>query len=1148
MTTTMHQGLTEESFVEIGGETFYGIPDVDRMAPFLMSIISDSDHWLFVSSRGGLTAGRRDANSALFPYETDDRLHLAAGTTGPVTLIRPPAGGVWTPFQGRPGPEIRRNLYKSIVGNQVVFEEINPTLGLVFRYRWASSERFGFVRTASLLNQGGAAVSVEVLDGLLNILPHGLDPATYQAMSNLTHAYKRSELTQEDGRLAIFSLESLISDRAEPAEALTATVAWSYGMDGATVGLDQAAVDQFLSGGDVAEAALVTGRPGAYLLRSRVAVDAGDIAEWTIIADVARTHSHVAELVQFVESADPLPAVVESVANGTEALVSLLASADALQFTGDQMASVHHFANVAFNSMRGGVFASATRVHRDDFVEFLRMRNKPVADRHAEALMKLPAEIERRELLEDVHSTGDSQLSRLAIAYLPLTFSRRHGDPSRPWNAFSIRVRDDAGDPVVHYEGNWRDIFQNWEALCVSFPQYLPSVISLFLNASTPDGFNPYRITSQGIDWEKPEPDNPWSNIGYWGDHQIVYLQRLVDLVGRFEPSALVDMLGKAQFAYAATPYRIASYESIVRNPHATIAYDAAAADQVERQIASVGQDGELVTAADGDVLLVTMIEKLLVPSLAKISNLVPGGGIWMNTQRPEWNDANNALVGNGLSVVTACYLRMHLAGIASLLDRSPLRSVALSKEVADWAGAIAKVLADNLDYLEGELDDGRRREVIDALGGAFSDYRSQVYASGFTDISLVEISGLRTLLLNAVSHLDDTIRRNRRSDGLYHSYNLVHFSDRVPEVSVEHLDAMLEGQVAALGCGLLQADEKVALLDALFASGMYRPDQKSFMLYPPRALPAFSGKNIIPKSAVDGNELLTALVTARNTAVVRVDESGNHRFSATCKNHRALDAALDRLAEDDKWRDLVSKHRESVREVYEAVFNHHAYTGRSGSMYAYEGIGSIYWHMVAKLLLAVQESVRDASDAEVPEEMVARLVEHYWRVRSGLGFEQSAVGFGAFPMDPYSHTPAHAGAQQPGMTGQVKEEVLTRLLELGVRIDGGAITFDPLLLRAEEMLAEPAMWTMRDAADTERVIDLPAGALGMTLCQVPMIIVSGDVPSGRIDAYMADGTIHKVDGLSLDETTSAAVFQRLGTVLEIRAQVPKQAIQALTT
>ena len=65
-------------------------------------------------------------------------------------------------------------------------------------------------------------------------------------------------------------------------------------------------------------------------------------------------------------------------------------------------------------------------------------------------------------------ATLGPQAERLVLDYLPLTFSRRHGDPSRPWNKFSIRVRDAAGRRVVSYQGNWRDIFQNWEALVPS--------------------------------------------------------------------------------------------------------------------------------------------------------------------------------------------------------------------------------------------------------------------------------------------------------------------------------------------------------------------------------------------------------------------------------------------------------------------------------------------------------------------------------------------------------------------------------------------------------------------------------------------------------------------------------------------------------
>lgn len=67
----------------------------------------------------------------------------------------------------------------------------------------------------------------------------------------------------------------------------------------------------------------------------------------------------------------------------------------------------------------------------------------------------------------------------------------------------------------------------------------------------------------------------------------------------------------------------------------------------------TMGADAKLVLTKDGKVVHVNLAEKLLVPLMAKASNFVIGGGIWLNTQRPEWNDANNAIVGFGLSMVT---------------------------------------------------------------------------------------------------------------------------------------------------------------------------------------------------------------------------------------------------------------------------------------------------------------------------------------------------------------------------------------------------------------------------------------------------------------------------------------------------------------
>ena len=79
----------EGGFVTSEGEEYYRIAAYDRLAPFLMSLPSDTDLWMFVTSGGGLTAGRVDPEGSLFPYVTVDQLHDAHHHTGPLTLIRP---------------------------------------------------------------------------------------------------------------------------------------------------------------------------------------------------------------------------------------------------------------------------------------------------------------------------------------------------------------------------------------------------------------------------------------------------------------------------------------------------------------------------------------------------------------------------------------------------------------------------------------------------------------------------------------------------------------------------------------------------------------------------------------------------------------------------------------------------------------------------------------------------------------------------------------------------------------------------------------------------------------------------------------------------------------------------------------------------
>jgi hypothetical protein len=350
-------------------------------------------------------------------------------------------------------------------------------------------------------------------------------------------------------------------------------------------------------------------------------------------------------------------------------------------------------------------------------------------------------------------------------------------------------------------------------------------------------------------------------------------------------------------------------------------------------------------------------------------------------------------------------------------------------------------------------------------------------------------------------------------------------------------LPEMLEGQVAALTRGILPAREQAELVDALFSSSLYRTDQRTFVLARPQMPPSFLDKNVIPTQHVDRNPLFRELLASGDRSIVVVDDAGAHRFASALVTEGALRSALDRLAHHERWSRLVEQHHDLALDSYEAVFRHRAYVGRSGSMHAYEGVGSIYWHMVSKLLLAVQEAASTAADVDAAPDDVARLVAAYRRVRGGLGFRKSGAEFGAIPIEPYSHTPAHAGAQQPGMTGAVKEEILARLRELGVRVVDGQIVFDALLVDRRELLEESASWTVPTVDGRRDTVELGRGSFGLTVCQVP-VIVTETAEDPWVELDLADGRTLRVDGSAVPRSESAEVFARSGVVRRIRAGV----------
>ena len=1128
--------------VLIGDEVFYKISNVDSMRPFFMSIVSNSNHWLFISSTGGLSAGRKNSNYALFPYYTDDKITESSDHTGSKSIFLVTKSGstfLWEPFSSRQNNiyKTTRNLYKNSYGNKIIFEEINHDLKISFTYEWNSSDKFGFIRKSNLTNLSKTVVDIRLLDGVQNILPYGVEDSLQNSTSNLVDAYKKCEL-EEDSGIGIYSLSAIIVDKAEPSEALKANIVWSIGLEKSIKLISSTQLNAFRHGKAPVKEIDVKAERGAYLLTDDISLKPSQTKKWTIVANVNQTIDSVIEIKEALKDTDAIEKSIElSIQEGTENLISLVAASDGLQLTSDKVRNARHFANTMFNIMRGGIFDENYKIEKEDFKNYIEKANFKVFFKKAEILESLPNTFDLDYLKSLANNDNNKNFKRLCFEYLPLKFSRRHGDPSRPWNKFSINTRSEVdGSKILDYQGNWRDIFQNWEALVHSYPEFIEGMIHKFLNATTFDGYNPYRVTKDGFDWEVIEPDNPWSYIGYWGDHQIIYLLKFLEFIETYYPGKLEVYFTKDLFVYANVPYKIKPYEEILKDPKNTIEFDNKAEEKIQIKRGEIGVDGALLRETHVFIYKVNFIEKILATVLAKVSNFIPEAGIWMNTQRPEWNDANNALVGNGVSMVTLYYLRRFLNFFQEIITDVSVKEVAISSELLKFFNSVKNTLENNKSLLNGPITDFDRKQILDGLGTAASNYRTKIYNDSFSgEKSTIEIKSISSFVNIALDFLEHSIDSNKREDNLYHAYNLMTVVEG-NSIKISYLPEMLEGQVAVLSSGYLNTDSSLEVLDALKSSSLFRNDQYSYILYPNKNLPRFVDKNTLSENQIQSSELLKLLIKDGNKQVVTRDLRGDYHFNGNFNNVDFLKEALAKLP--GSYKKLVEKESEKIYAIFEDIFNHKSFTGRSGTFFGYEGLGSIYWHMVSKLLLATLEVTKYAIGNNSDSRKIGRLFDHYYEINAGIGAHKSPELYGAFPTDPYSHTPGGKGAQQPGMTGQVKEDILSRFGELGFYVKNGCLGFSPDILNPSEFITKTQSFDYYDVKGQKQNIPVSAGSLVFTICQVPIVYKSG-AELGIIIEFN-DGGTKNLKGKELDYETTQFIFKRLDKVKMVVVNVNK--------
>ena len=360
------------------------------------------------------------------------------------------------------------------------------------------------------------------------------------------------------------------------------------------------------------------------------------------------------------------------------------------------------------------------------------------------------------------------QLAEDKVFYI---YSRKHGDLERDYNFFSML-------PEFYSQGNgnFRDVNQNRR--CDTF--FAPFVgdlnIRTFYSLIQPDGYNPlgvekvtYCLKEEKIDrifadaseeekahlrsvLQKPftpgelykelnrlsedegKEDALFAEVireadgvtngrfaeGYWSDHWTYNLDLLENYLSVF-PEKEESLLYTKMYSYYKPQAKVRKREErCVRTEKGIRQYHA-----VEE---TGGKDGSLLQSnyGEGEVILVTLMEKLLLLSATKFATLdAYGMGVEMEGGKPGWYDALNGLPGLfGSSMAESCELARNLEYTIGALKRYP-EQVELLKELADFIDEIDGIVKEEKNAL---LKEEKVMGFWNKINDAKEAYRDKIY------------------------------------------------------------------------------------------------------------------------------------------------------------------------------------------------------------------------------------------------------------------------------------------------------------------------------------------------------------------------------------------------------------------------------------
>jgi len=617
--------------------------------------------WVFYTNRGqGINSfGIHHKGNAIMEFNPANTAYENTSIKGFRTFLRKD-GVCYEPF-GSYDKAAKRTM--SVEKNRLVIEEENAEYGIRTKvtYYVLPKESIGaLVRRVSVTNISGEKISLEGIDGLPKIIPYGVQNGQYKEMSNLFRSW--TELKNLEHKAPVYMMRTSGDDSAEVVEAAQKGYFYCSVANGALSEVIYDPETVFDYDSSLVKPVVFEEQGLAGVLAQKPCF-ANKIPCGFTPFEMVLEPKEMYEFTTYVGYAGAIPQLNEVVKNFCREGYAESKEAEAVAIAKELVSDV--------------ATSTADKVF-DNYIEQCYLDN----------------------FLRGGYPYVFRGKEKDAVVHL---FSRKHGDPERDYNFFSI-----AGEYFSQGNGNFRDVCQNRRSDVFFHPEIGDFNVWSFFNYVQMDGYNPLEIrpctfavlpeqkeaavalvkaqvkgdttpverllekkftpgqicgvlAENGLTAEDEEAlvadilglcseqlEAGFAE-GYWSDHWDYLMDLTENYLLVFPDKKKELLLGRNDYRFYDSPGLVRPRkETYVLSKGKVRQYGALNhSKEKERREGFVAGGTNWLKDTNGEVVTTTLLGKMLTLAVNKFLLLDQEGmGIEMDGGRPGWNDAMNGLPG----------------------------------------------------------------------------------------------------------------------------------------------------------------------------------------------------------------------------------------------------------------------------------------------------------------------------------------------------------------------------------------------------------------------------------------------------------------------------------------------------------------------